>query len=114
MTNFPYYNHFVIKIIFTDATEVVESKINQLLDQLVSALHLTVVEGLSHPFPVQGWTTVLILSQSHLICHAWPEDRAVHLDLMTCTSSMEIDLLSNLFSQMKAEVEVVKIVSTDA
>jgi len=32
---------------------------------------------------------VWVLSQSHLVCHTWPEKHAVHIDLMTCAPTVK-------------------------
>jgi S-adenosylmethionine decarboxylase len=37
-----------------------------------------------HVFPNGAVTAVLLLSQSHLSVHTWPEHRAANFDLLTC------------------------------
>ena len=38
----------------------------------------------SHRFPNGAVTMVLVLSQSHLAVHTWPEHGAANIDLLTC------------------------------
>ena len=45
---------------------------------------LTVVGELTHSFPVQGVSALLLISESHLSIHAWPERGYAAVDLFTC------------------------------
>jgi S-adenosylmethionine decarboxylase proenzyme len=54
---------------------------------------LSVVGKLFHPFGTpeapQGATGAVILAESHLAIHTWPEQRAVSLDLYVCNFSRD-------------------------
>jgi S-adenosylmethionine decarboxylase proenzyme len=50
----------------------------------VAAGGLTVVGELVHEFPVQGCSAVLMISESHLSIHTWPERGYAAVDLFTC------------------------------
>ncbi|PLK48531.1 adenosylmethionine decarboxylase [Uliginosibacterium sp. TH139] len=54
----------------------------------VEAAGLTVVNEVWHAFPgvlgQGGVTGVLLLAESHLAIHTWPEQRAVTLDVYVC------------------------------
>lgn len=57
--------------------------------QHTEAAGLTVVNETWHPFPGQGEqsggiTGVLLLAESHLAIHTWPEQQAVTLDVYVC------------------------------
>ena len=86
MTNFPFFQHFVVKLIFTKDVEINEKLIDQIADLLIKNLELHVVKQEKHLFPNYGLTKFWILSQSHLVIHSWPENNALHVDLMTCNS----------------------------
>lgn len=88
MSNFPYFNHWGIKIWLNKDFDFSDSSIDHLLNSIVTSAHLSVVAKFDHAFPHQGLTKVLILSQSHLVCHTWPEHHAIHIDLMTCSSGV--------------------------
>lgn len=45
---------------------------------------LTVVGQMVHEFPVQGCSAVLMISESHLSIHTWPEHGYASVDLFTC------------------------------
>jgi len=56
----------------------------ELLRQVVARLGFDEVAHLSHAFTPHGSTCVLILAQSHIIAHTWPEYRALVIDLFAC------------------------------
>jgi S-adenosylmethionine decarboxylase len=56
-------------------------------DALRAAAHAggaTVVGEAFHAFPNGAVTGVLLLAQSHLSIHTWPELALAHVDLLTC------------------------------
>ncbi|MDR0563358.1 MAG: adenosylmethionine decarboxylase [Azoarcus sp.] len=57
------------------------------------AVGLTVVGALFHPFGTPespaGATGAVILAESHLAVHTWPEQNAVTLDLYVCNFSRD-------------------------
>jgi len=60
-----------------------------LCEQLARAAGLNVVGRHFHGFPPDahgsvGWTGVLLLAESHLAIHTWPEQAAVTLDVFVC------------------------------
>lgn len=106
MNNFPFYNHFVIKL--TNLKQVIdENFVDQLSEFLVKQLALQVVKTEKHIFPNGGLTKVFILSSSHLIVHTWPENSAIHLDLMTCKEGITketIEKITRLWDGMSATI----------
>ncbi|NJD33948.1 MAG: adenosylmethionine decarboxylase [Betaproteobacteria bacterium] len=50
---------------------------------------LTVVAAAFHQFPAAGATGALVLAESHLAIHTWPELDAVTLDLYVCNYSQD-------------------------
>jgi S-adenosylmethionine decarboxylase proenzyme len=53
--------------------------------RVVADAGLTPVGDLFHPFgPAQGVTGVVLLAESHLALHTWPELAAVTLDVYVC------------------------------
>jgi len=63
-----------------------------LCEQLASAAGLRVVARQFHAFAPLGdggHTGVLLLAESHLAVHTWPELRAVTLDVFVCNVSSD-------------------------
>jgi S-adenosylmethionine decarboxylase proenzyme len=48
----------------------------------------TVVHAVSHVFPGDGLTSVLVLSESHAVIHTWPESGTAHIDIFSCSSRL--------------------------
>jgi S-adenosylmethionine decarboxylase len=68
----------------TDATRLGEACVNA-----VNAAGLQSVAQLFHTFPTSkhgagGVTAAVLLAESHLCVHTWPEKRAVTLDVYVC------------------------------
>lgn len=62
--------------------------LERLLYAAADASNATVVDALTHTFTPIGATIALVLAESHLILHTWPEHGFVALDAFTCSESM--------------------------
>ena len=60
----------------------------QLLEQLLQAIatraQLQVLETAGYSFEPQGHSLVLILAESHLAIHTWPETKSAYVTLVSC------------------------------
>jgi S-adenosylmethionine decarboxylase len=65
--------------ILTDADRLVE-----IMRTAARAGHAVVLGEARHTFPNGAVTAVLVLSQSHLSVHTWPEHGSANFDLLTC------------------------------
>jgi S-adenosylmethionine decarboxylase proenzyme len=73
-------------------------------DTLVEAAEmarLTVLGIMDHRFTPEGYTAVLMLEESHLSIHTWPEHNYASIDLYSCNLQTDfqavIDFLANKF-----------------
>jgi S-adenosylmethionine decarboxylase len=55
----------------------------------VAAAGLTVVGDYFHQFPGGGVTGTVVLAESHLAVHTWPESNYVTLDVFVCNMSCD-------------------------
>ena len=62
--------------------------LERLLHAAAEASNATVVDALTHTFTPVGATIALVLAESHLILHTWPEHEFVALDAFTCSEAM--------------------------
>ena len=72
---------------FTDAEKLVKA-----CEDMVLRCGLTPVARLAHTFPATaagpgGVTATVLLAESHLCVHTWPESRSVSLDVYVCNFS---------------------------
>lgn len=76
-----------------------------LLKGCAAALELTCVSDHSHYFG-PGVSTVLILSESHLSVHTWPELGYLHVDIVTCVRKLTEERLEAVFGEAFGPREV--------
>ncbi len=48
----------------------------------------TVVQTCFHPFSPQGLSGVVVIAESHLAAHTWPEHQVLCLDLFSCSDKI--------------------------
>ena len=68
---------------------------------------MTVLAGPSHQFEPHGATVVLLLAQSHLAIHTWPEEGIACVDLMTCGGGDPQAVLDAIREALPGEQEIV-------
>jgi S-adenosylmethionine decarboxylase len=71
-------------------------RLQELLNDVVDRLGLTRVSEHSHYFH-PGVSTVIILSESHLSAHTWPEFEYMHVDIVTCVKKLTAEALEKAF-----------------
>ena len=72
-----------------------------------SGLH--VLNSLEHRFDPQGLTYILLLSQSHLIVHTWPEYKTLVLDLYACSDDFDFESFIEKIVKISQAEEIKKI-----
>lgn len=77
-------------------------KLLETTQKAAASLNLTVVNSFVHRFEPHGLSLVLVLSQSHLAIHTWPEHGYLHMDMVTCSEGIDSEsfeeALHNYFS----------------
>ncbi len=58
---------------------------------------LTTVGEARHHYAPHGWTLVLILKESHLAIHTWPEHGSAVVELLSCRPDTPVDALVEIF-----------------
>jgi len=54
----------------------------------------TIVETVFHKFAPWGISGVVVIAESHLAIHIWPESRYAAVDVFTCGSNVRMDVAS--------------------
>lgn len=65
--------------VFDDQSQILEA-----LTLAAKAANATILRTASHKFEPQGVTAFLLLSESHISIHTWPECNAAAVDIFTC------------------------------
>ena len=70
----------------------------------------TVIGELFHQFEPVGVSGVLLIAESHVSVHTWPEDCFVSVDIFTCGEEMDaevaIEVLTRGFRAARVDVKV--------
>jgi len=84
----PYIEHWVVQLHGVAPSRIDDPEaLVAHLRQAVEDLQLTRVSDHTHYFG-PGVSSVIILSESHLSAHTWPELGYVHLDIVTCVEKL--------------------------
>ena len=59
----------------------------------------TIIDVVFHEFNPFGISGVVVISESHLAIHIWPENRYAAIDIFTCGESVRIDTASTLLKR---------------
>lgn len=88
-------------------------KIEQLLVTIAEALQYQILKQTFHTFLPQGITGFLLLSESHLAVHTWPEKKYAHLTLVTCKpfEQAQTQLLHTILKEFTSKSTVQEITS---
>lgn len=95
-----FIDHYIAELQGVDAKLLNDQqKLLQISLKVAADLNLTVVNSFIHRFEPHGISLVLVISQSHLAIHTWPEYRYMHLDMMTCSEGTTLKNLQRILHQ---------------
>lgn len=87
-------------------------KIETILTDAARLVKATIIETSFHHFSPYGVSGVVVISESHITIHTWPEYNYAAIDVFTCDNSMALDkirkFLSVKFEAKKYEQKLVK------
>lgn len=78
------------------------AKIKEILIEAVKRANNIPLEFVVHKFEPQGITGIVLLAESHISIHTWPEENYVALDIYTCGDK---SLPLKAFEYLKSEFE---------
>ena len=88
------------------------SELEQMMLETARIIEATVVTSSFHAFSPIGLSGVVVIAESHLAAHTWPEHGIVCIDLFTCSDQMKSsDGLAFLFESLQAASMSVKTVA---
>ena len=59
----------------------------------------TVISSHFHPFSPQGMSGVVVIAESHITIHTWPEHGYAAVDVFTCGDTRMADAVSDYIAQ---------------
>ena len=66
-----------------------------ILKEIAKMVNLTILKESYHEFKPQGLTAMLLLSESHISIHTWPEKNSACLDILSCKNN-PADYINNI------------------
>jgi len=75
------------------------SSIKRLMEDLVSTFRLSVLNSSYNQFAPHGATGVLLLEESHLSIHTWPENEYIAIDLFSCKEVEKVDEIEEILKR---------------
>jgi len=94
---------------FKDATNLnCADQLEQVLREAAEAAGATVLSVTVQKFEPQGMTGVIVLQESHISIHTWPEDGYAAVDVYTCGDHVRVEdalaVLQQFFKPKKINV----------
>ena len=104
--------HMVIEL---QGSPLFKSRAEDILDSLMEISKkagLSIVGGLKHQFNPEGATAIVLLKESHISIHTWPEHDYAALDIFTCgkvgkeKSERVLELIKETFKPKHIEIHM--------
>lgn len=67
-------------------------KLTPYFEELLKSCDFTIVSFTEHFFPVQGYTAVWLLAESHLAIHTFPDQQKTYVQISSCNQE-KLELL---------------------
>lgn len=64
------------------------AKVESIMVAAAKAAKATIVDTIFHHFKPHGVSGVVVIAESHLAAHTWPEHKYVSIDLFTCGTAV--------------------------
>ena len=93
-------DHLLIDII-CENYDILNSleKLEELSDKLIKICELTKLSELKHKFKPHGITLIVLLSESHLSMHTWPENKSICIDIFSCSDNLDVKKIEEILSE---------------
>ena len=74
-----------------------EEKVREIMEKVINEAKIEVVGSLYKQFNPHGVTGIVLISESHISIHTWPEYGLVNLDIFTCGEPEQADIAFKAF-----------------
>jgi len=84
--------HLVIDLYQVSPSVLKDSEfLLKLLERAASESGATIIKSFAHRFSLQGVSCVVVIGESHVTIHTWPEKNYAALDFFSCSSLIDLD-----------------------
>lgn len=88
-----------------------KDRIQKLMIEAAKIANATIVADVFHEFNPHGISGVVVIAESHIAIHSWPEHSCASVDIFTCSTEMKpeaaIDFLKTAFKAKRIDIKVV-------
>ena len=70
-----------------------ETMVERILTGVVAKVRATLVSSSFHHFSPYGISGVVVIAESHITVHTWPEHNYAAIDVFTCDETIDYDLV---------------------
>ena len=90
--------HIIAELYGVDKKLISEEKVvKEIVKKVVEESKIEEIGILTKQFNPHGVTCVVLISESHISLHTWPEYGLVNLDIFTCGNKRKSDIAFKLF-----------------
>lgn len=76
-----------------------ENIIEEILTDVVNEVNATLVSKSFHHFSPYGVSGVVVIAESHITVHTWPEHNYAAVDVFTCDAKIDYQLVEKFLSE---------------
>ena len=80
------------------------TQLHNTLQTILEESGYTILNQMEHYFPIQGYTCLWLLAESHLAVHTFPESNQSYIELSGCNEEMSIRFMT-LFQEQFTIIE---------
>lgn len=107
----PYYVHLIADL-ETDRFIHDEKEVEKILFTAARKAKNTPLRAVVHKFSPHGITGVILLAESHIAIHSWPEYKYLAVDIFTCGKKSQprkaLDYIKQKFHAREIKVQEIK------
>jgi len=74
-----------------------KDKVQNIIEEIVEKAELTKIGSVYKQFKPYGVTGIVLIAESHISVHTWPEYKLMNVDIFTCGSLEKADKALQLF-----------------
>jgi S-adenosylmethionine decarboxylase len=80
-------------------------RLTNLLDNICSTYDYKILNKIQHKFQPQGFTTLYLLSESHISIHTFPEKQYAAIDIYTCRQYKDNEVYLEIYNYLIKEFD---------
>lgn len=102
-------HHIIAELKFTDGNSIKRvGQLKQIFEDAVKKSRLTKLSSDYHQFKPFGVTGYILLAESHVSFHTWPENNYMSIDVFSCGSKEQAEIVFNYLLEKLKPITVNK------